>query len=135
MNVDVNQSLLEQRFSNWSIMEALLPTSGQLLETSDLAKILLDAKRLSAAKGDKDKNKTLNGKQRNRFNRFGSSPFYGGRHPGDVRNGWTGQGFQGPPPPHGFQGPPPGYFQPRGGFGGHQGGFDGAPRGRGRGRF
>jgi hypothetical protein len=121
--------------SNWSIMEALLPTSGQLLETSDLAKILVDAKRLSAVKGDKDKNKTPNGKQRNRFNRFGSSPFYGGRHPGDGRNGWTGQGFQGPPPPNGFQGPPQGYFQPRGGFGGHQGGFNGAPRGRGRGRF
>ena len=51
--------------SNWNIMEALLPRSGQLLENSDLAKILLDAKRLSTAKGDKDK--TPNG-NRNRNN-------------------------------------------------------------------
>jgi hypothetical protein len=120
--------------SNWNIMEALLPTSGQLLENGDLAKILLDAKRLSGAKGDKDK--TPNGK-RNRSNRSGSSPFYGGRHRNDVRNNnngwWSGQGQNGGQ--YQAQSPQAGYYQHQGDSGGRQGGFSGAPRGRGRGRF
>jgi hypothetical protein len=113
--------------SNWNIMEALLPTSGQLLENSDLAKILLDAKRLSSAKGDP---KTPNGKRNRNNNSFAASPY--GRHPWDVRQGWMRQGFQGGPPQGNGQNGH-GYSPYQGGFG-NRGGFGGAPRGRGRGR-